>query len=109
MWRTFCANLDVWMVVGLIAQAAFASRFIVQWIVSERRGESVIPIAFWYLSLIGSGGLLAYAIVRADPVFILGQSMGSFVYTRNLVLIYRSRRAAKETTAASTGQTTSVQ
>ena len=96
MWQEFYSKLDFWAVVGLVAQMAFASRFIVQWIASERRGESVIPISFWYLSLIGTSGLLLYAIVRADPVFILGQSMGSIIYTRNLMLIYR-RRAAEQT------------
>lgn len=97
MLEEFYSKLDAWAVIGLIAQIAFASRFIVQWIASERRGESVIPISFWYLSLIGTSGLLLYAIVRADPVFILGQSMGSIIYTRNLMLIYR-RRAAEQTT-----------
>jgi lipid-A-disaccharide synthase-like uncharacterized protein len=98
MWQEFYSKLDFWAVVGLIAQMAFASRFIVQWIASERRGESVIPISFWYLSLIGTSGLLLYAIVRADPVFILGQSMGSIIYTRNLMLIYRRRAAEQSAT-----------
>ncbi len=102
MWQEFCDKLDLWVIIGLIAQAAFASRFIVQWIVSERRGESVIPISFWYLSLIGTSGLLLYAIVRTDPVFILGQSMGSIIYTRNLMLIYRRRAAEQNTTPQST-------
>jgi lipid-A-disaccharide synthase-like uncharacterized protein len=66
----------------------------VQWIVSERRGESVVPLAFWYLSLGGASLLLAYAVWRQDPVFILGQSFGFLVYTRNLVLIARRRRAS---------------
>lgn len=95
MWQEFYSKLDAWAVVGLVAQIAFASRFIVQWIASERRGESIIPISFWYLSLIGTSGLLLYAIVRADPIFILGQSMGSIIYTRNLMLIYRRRAADK--------------
>jgi lipid-A-disaccharide synthase-like uncharacterized protein len=97
MLQEFYSKLDAWAIVGLVAQIAFASRFIVQWIASERRGESIIPISFWYLSLIGTSGLLLYAIVRADPVFILGQSFGSIIYTRNLMLIYR-RRAAEQTT-----------
>ena len=84
----------VWLVVGMVGQAAFASRFLIQWIVSERRGESVIPIAFWYLSLTGSAVLLFYALHRRDPVFIVGQSFGSFVYVRNLILIYRKRESA---------------
>ena len=87
------AKMDFWIILGLVAQIAFTARFLVQWIASERRGESVIPIAFWYLSILGSSGLLIYAIARADPVFILGQSVGSIVYIRNLTLIYRQRRA----------------
>ena len=84
----------VWLFLGFAGQAAFAGRFLVQWIVSEKRGESVVPVAFWYLSLTGSAMLLAYAIYRRDPVFILGQSFGSLVYIRNLMLIYGKRQAA---------------
>jgi lipid-A-disaccharide synthase-like uncharacterized protein len=84
---------ELWLVVGFLGQALFGSRFLVQWIVSERRGESVVPLAFWYLSLGGASLLLAYAIWRQDPVFILGQSLGFLVYTRNLVLIGRRARA----------------
>lgn len=84
---------QVWLVVGFLGQALFGSRFLVQWIVSERRGESVVPLAFWYLSLGGAALLLAYAIWRQDPVFILGQSFGFLVYTRNLILIGRRARA----------------
>lgn len=102
MLEEFYSKLDAWAVIGLIAQIAFASRFIVQWIASERRGESVIPISFWYLSLIGTSGLLLYAIVRADPVFILGQSFGSIIYTRNLMLIYRRQTPEQATTTPAT-------
>ena len=84
---------QLWLVVGFLGQALFGSRFLVQWIVSERRGESVVPLAFWYLSLGGASLLLAYAIWRQDPVFILGQSLGFLVYTRNLILIGRRARA----------------
>jgi len=96
MWSKLSANLDFWAVLGLVAQLAFTGRFLVQWIASERAGKSIVPVSFWYLSLFGSAGLLFYAIVRADPVFILGQSFGSIVYVRNLMLIYRKGR---ETTA----------
>ena len=92
MWSRVATNLDAWAILGLTAQFAFTGRFLVQWIASERTGKSVIPISFWYLSLFGSAGLLLYAIARADPVFILGQSFGSVVYIRNLVLIRRERR-----------------
>jgi len=91
MWSRLSANLDFWVILGLVAQLAFTGRFLVQWIASERAKKSVVPISFWYLSLLGSAGLLFYAIVRADPVFILGQSFGSVVYVRNLMLIYRGR------------------
>lgn len=83
-----------WVVLGLSAQIAFASRFLVQWIASERAGRSYIPVAFWYLSIAGGVLLLAYAIYRQDIVFILGQSSGLIVYIRNLVLIHREARTA---------------
>ncbi len=79
-----------------MGQFLFGLRFLVQWVASERKGESVIPVYFWYLSLIGSLILLTYAIVRRDPVFILGQSTGLFVYLRNLMLIYRKRAVPTE-------------
>lgn len=81
----------IWLVIGLAGQALFSARFLVQWLVSEKRRESVIPVAFWYLSLAGSAVLLTYAIYRKDPVFILGQSMGSIIYLRNLWLIRQKR------------------
>ena len=81
----------IWLAIGLAGQALFSARFLVQWLVSEKRKESVIPVAFWYLSLAGSAVLLSYALYRQDPVFILGQSMGSFIYLRNLWLIRRKR------------------
>ena len=78
-----------WLCLGFSAQVLFSMRFIVQWIASERSGKSVIPVIFWYLSIAGSTLLLIYAIYRRDPVFILGQSAGIFIYSRNLYLIYR--------------------
>lgn len=84
-----------WLVLGFTAQGMFSARFLVQWIASERKGSSVMPVSFWYLSLAGAGLLLAYAIHLRDPVFILGQSFGLFVYLRNLALI---RRRSDETT-----------
>jgi lipid-A-disaccharide synthase-like uncharacterized protein len=79
----------VWLVIGFTAQTLFFSRFLVQWIVSERQKKSVIPTAFWYLSLGGGALLLCYAIYRKDPVFIVGQLTGVFVYSRNLWFIHR--------------------
>jgi lipid-A-disaccharide synthase-like uncharacterized protein len=89
-------NIESWiLVLGFSGQALFASRFLVQWLHSEREGRSVIPVSFWYLSLGGSAVLLTYAILRHDPVFILGQTTGSLIYLRNLALIRReSRRTA---------------
>lgn len=82
-----------WVALGFLAQGIFASRFIVQWIASEKAGRSYVPVAFWYLSISGGLLMLAYAIYRQDPVFILGQSTGVIVYARNLMLIHRSKRA----------------
>jgi lipid-A-disaccharide synthase-like uncharacterized protein len=78
-----------WVGIGLAGQACFFSRFLVQWIASERQGRSVVPRAFWYLSISGGLVLLSYSLWRRDPVFILGQSIGLFVYLRNLVLLRR--------------------
>lgn len=75
-----------WILLGFAGQAVFSLRFLVQWIESERAGRSVVPEAFWYLSIAGSMLLLVYALWRKDLVFTLGQSMGFFVYARNLVL-----------------------
>jgi lipid-A-disaccharide synthase-like uncharacterized protein len=83
-----------WVAFGLVAQLMFFLRFLVQWVASERRGESYIPTAFWYLSLSGAFMLLTYAVYRRDPVFILGQSVGFLVYLRNLMLIYRKKKTA---------------
>ena len=79
------------LTIGFTGQALFASRFIFQWIYSEKMGKSSIPISFWYLSIFGGIGLLVYAIFRKDPVIILGQTFGIFIYLRNLILIYRKR------------------
>ncbi len=86
-------SLTPWVIIGLIGQACFFMRFFIQWIVSERKGESTIPLQFWYFSIGGSLILLSYAIHRQDPVFILGQSVGSVIYVRNLILIARKKKA----------------
>ena len=86
---------DLWIIIGFVGQTAFFMRFLVQWVVSEKKGESTIPLAFWYFSLAGGLILLAYAMHRKDPVFIMGQSCGVFIYLRNLFLIReKSRRSA---------------
>ena len=84
-------NEIIFLSIGFIGQGIFASRFIVQWILSEKKGESYIPVIFWYLSIFGGMGLLTYAIFRKDPVIILGQTFGIFIYLRNLNLIYKRK------------------
>ena len=84
-----------WLILGFTAQFMFASRFLVQWIASERAGHSIIPVSFWFLSIAGGGLLLVYAIWRRDPVFILGQATGIFIYSRNLIMINRDRKREK--------------
>ncbi|MCB9987769.1 MAG: lipid-A-disaccharide synthase N-terminal domain-containing protein [Rhodospirillales bacterium] len=79
----------VWLAVGFLGQGLFFMRFFVQWIASEKKGESIIPNAFWYFSIGGGLVLLSYAIWRQDPVFILGQSTGLLIYSRNLYFIHR--------------------
>ena len=79
----------VWLAIGLFGQALFSARFLVQWIASERRRQSVVPRPFWFFSVGGGLTLLAYAIHRLDPVFIVGQAAGLLIYARNLYFIYR--------------------
>ena len=80
------------LIIGFFGQGIFASRFIVQWIYSEKKGESSIPVIFWYLSIFGGISLLIYAIFRKDPVIIVGQIFGIFIYLRNLILIYKKKK-----------------
>ena len=97
------SKFDLWLIIGLGGQLLFTLRFFVQWLASEREKKSVVPVSFWYFSIGGSFLLLAYAIHREDPVFIIGQSMGFIIYFRNLVLIDRDKRnslAAQETLQA---------
>jgi lipid-A-disaccharide synthase-like uncharacterized protein len=83
----FIAKLDAWVVLGFVAQGFFTMRFLVQWIASERARASVIPVAFWFLSIGGGLLLFIYALYRRDPVFIVGQGFGLLVYVRNLYFI----------------------
>ena len=87
-FNSLTTNEIIFLSIGFIGQGLFASRFIFQWLLSERKGESYIPIIFWYLSISGGIGLLIYAIFRKDPVIIVGQTFGIFIYLRNLYLIY---------------------
>ena len=79
----------IFLIIGFLGQGIFASRFVIQWLYSEKKGESSIPIIFWYLSIFGGLGLLTYAIFRKDPVIITGQLFGILIYARNLILIYK--------------------
>ncbi|MEO8338281.1 MAG: lipid-A-disaccharide synthase N-terminal domain-containing protein [Nitrospirota bacterium] len=85
----------IWIGIGFLGQGLFFGRWVVQWIASEKKAASQVPISFWYMSLIGGLITLAYAIYRADPVFIAGQSVGSIVYVRNLMLISRASQASR--------------
>lgn len=84
----------IWLAVGFMGQALFSMRFLVQWLKSERQRRSVIPIEFWYFSIAGGATLLTYAIHRLDPVFMVGQAAGLFIYSRNLYLIKRDAQAS---------------
>jgi len=86
-WKIF------WLTLGFTGQAAFFMRFLVQWLVSEKKKRSTIPLAFWYFSIAGGAILLTYAVHLRDPVFITGQSCGLFIYIRNLVLIRSEHRS----------------
>ena len=86
-----------WVAFGLTGQLMFSFRFLVQWLASEREHRSIIPVAFWYFSIAGGLILFCYAVYRKDPVFILGQSLGLVIYSRNLWLIHRERRHVRET------------
>jgi len=85
----------IWLIIGFVGQALFSARFIVQWIKSEREKKSVFPIAFWYFSIAGGLTLSAYAIYRQDPVFIVGQLSGLFIYFRNLYFVVYERKNLK--------------
>lgn len=85
----------MWLIIGFTGQFLFSMRFLIQWIQSERQKKSVIPIAFWYFSIFGGLTLLAYAIYREDPVFILGQLTGVFIYARNLFFISNEKKLSQ--------------
>ena len=82
----------IWLIIGFLGQGVFSARFLVQWLASEKKKQSTVPVAFWWLSLVGSLVVLAYAIHRKDPVFIVGQSLGFIIYTRNLQLIFSHKK-----------------
>jgi lipid-A-disaccharide synthase-like uncharacterized protein len=93
------SSVSCWLIIGFLGQTLFTARFVVQWFASERRRDSIVPVAFWWLSLSGGAALLAYATFRRDPVIIAGQGMGLAVYIRNLMLIYQGQNGQSPTTS----------
>ena len=90
-WHDTSTTELFWLGIGFTAQAMFMMRFVIQWLASEKARRSVVPDAFWYWSLAGGFMLFIYAVYRLDPVFMLGQGTGLFIYARNLYFIRRSR------------------
>ncbi len=85
-----------WLAIGFIGQALFSARFIIQWVMSEKHKKSVLPIEFWYFSIAGGVTLFAYALHKLDPVFILGQGIGVFIYVRNLYFMLNEKKRAAQ-------------
>ena len=92
-WQNISTQELIWLTIGMVAQLMFTLRFVVQWIASERVRRSVVPETFWYFSFAGGLMLFVYAIYRADPVFIVGQGSGLFIYSRNIYFIWRGKQA----------------
>jgi lipid-A-disaccharide synthase-like uncharacterized protein len=93
----FVAKFDFWLAFGMVAQLVFGMRFLVQWIYSERAGRSVVPLAFWFVSIVGGLMTLIYGIVKREPVIIFGQALPTIIYVRNVVLIFKSHASGSET------------
>lgn len=90
---------QIWICIGFLGQGLFTMRFFVQWLASEKEKKSVIPTAFWYFSLAGGLTLFSYALYRQDPVFIMGQGVGLFIYLRNIYFITQTDPKEKRVTA----------
>ena len=97
LYDVFVAKFDFWLAFGMIAQLVFGARFLVQWIYSERAGRSVVPLAFWFVSIVGGLMTLIYGIVRREPVIILGQALPTIIYVRNIMLILKHHARESET------------
>lgn len=92
----------LWLSIGFLAQGLFGARFLVQWLHSEKHRKSMMPVMFWWFSLVGGIAMLIYSIHLKDPVFISGQAFGLIVYIRNIWLLYRERKTrTSELTATS--------
>lgn len=92
----FADNYWLWKTIGFAGMAAFFTRFIVQWLYSEKKGESKVPTIFWWQSLIGAVLMLAYSLRQQDSVYILGYILTVIPYSRNLMLVYRKKRRDRE-------------
>ena len=86
----------IWLAIGMLGQLLFSARFFLQWLVSEKHKRSIIPVSFWYFSIGGAALLLVYAMLRRDPVFIVGQAAGFLIYFRNLYFIQREKKKEEE-------------
>ena len=96
LYDIFVAKLDFWLAFGLLAQLTFAARFLVQWIASERAGKSVVPLAFWLISIGGGLMTLLYGLVKREPVIIFGQLLSNVIYIRNVMLIFKNRQSESQ-------------
>ncbi len=97
LYDVFVAKFDFWLAFGLIAQMFFTARFLVQWIASERAGNSVVPMAFWFCSMGGGLMTLVYGLVKREPVIIMGQLFATIIYLRNIMLIWKNHGTASKT------------
>jgi lipid-A-disaccharide synthase-like uncharacterized protein len=97
VYDVFVAKFDFWLAFGLTAQLFFTARFLVQWIASERAGNSVVPIAFWFCSMGGGLMTLVYGIVKREPIIIVGQLLANIIYVRNVMLIWKNRGSGSKT------------
>lgn len=96
-YDVFVAKFDFWLAFGLVAQLFFTARFLVQWIASERAGNSVVPMTFWFCSMGGGLMTLVYGVVKREPVIILGQALATIIYIRNIMLIIKNRGRTSKT------------
>ena len=97
LYDVFIGKFDFWLAFGLVAQLAFAARFLVQWIMSERAGKSVVPMAFWFFSIAGGTMTLIYGLVKREPIIIFGQLLSNIIYVRNIMLIIKNRGRTSKT------------
>jgi lipid-A-disaccharide synthase-like uncharacterized protein len=97
LYDIFVAKFDFWLAFGLVAQLAFAARFLIQWIMSERAGKSVLPMAFWFFSVAGGTMTLIYGLVKREPIIIFGQLLSNIIYVRNIMLIWKNHARGSQT------------